>query len=757
MSSDVDVPPRNPRRRTVALVVACTTLVHAWILGLEFQLDDYSILTHAAQALGVPGVPQVDVLDSIRGGYLFRPASWAIWLAALRASGGHADPRVFHAVVLVTHALSVWLLYRLMKPATSGRAALVGGAIFGLAPGGVQALSWTAGNGDQFAVLFAIAAGLFLRRYRRQGGAIAITGIAVCTMLAVLAKESAIALAPLVLLCWWTDRTPVPASRLVKPVVAATVAVVLTFVIRFAAMHRLLPRYAFDAQMDASRVAIAWIPFAQWLLPWNQHPETAELAPVLMRIAERLLGSDAWTVSLWIPGVCLTTPIVLACAFARKRLPAAMLALVIGVVIALLPAIAIWWQGPSADNSQSRLLYPIGTVAGVALAMAYHALSTHPRSHHIATIATVLLIAIGLDCEVSIARAELRAATMIRDRVDSLRSFAAQTAPDAGFVAVDGQAGWCGISLLGVGAGRGLGPPFWHGTQAVYPWSSRSDLKSCEALSTHPGPVWILEVRSGRFTRVGEAIDAGPSRRPVLQPAGPGRFTSDPPVTSRVVAVLRVTGRPRDPASPLVCTWKTERREFRTPLSLALDGDDTVYIAASPENADPGDLTWLMAGRVIGIDISNFETDGPPRLLEAAPPIEIVSPRPGSQVEAWSTPTVHFRSALRTALFRFTFTVLLDEATKVSMAYLVPSQDLPPDPGGVMRFSPAPGMKMEWPDGASHVSWQDAGRLFDVMFERHGMHEVKMSLSIEGQGSEGANTLCRSKPCNLTLVRGRGP
>src|ERR1043165_8872199 len=107
---------REPRWHTVALVVLCTTLVHAWTLRLEFQLDDYTILSNVGTIIGLDDRPVAEIFDRLNNYYLFRPVAWLLWAGVLKASGGEADPRSFHALMLGAHALTVWLLYRVLRP-----------------------------------------------------------------------------------------------------------------------------------------------------------------------------------------------------------------------------------------------------------------------------------------------------------------------------------------------------------------------------------------------------------------------------------------------------------------------------------------------------------------------------------------------------------------------------------------------------------------------------------------------------------------
>lgn len=210
MSDIAGIPRAAGRVRRLALALALALVaagVYAVVLGHDLVEDDPLIVDHVAETIrtgGVAGLLRADFRQSrsISLGY-YRPvilASFALdgWLGDGRPFVYHLTNLFLHAGVTVCLAalLALWLGDRL--------AASCGALLFAVHPVHTETVAFVSGRTDLWAALFCLIATLTwmrVRRGRARHPAVerAMSGLAL--LLAVLAKETAFMLPP-ILLAW---------------------------------------------------------------------------------------------------------------------------------------------------------------------------------------------------------------------------------------------------------------------------------------------------------------------------------------------------------------------------------------------------------------------------------------------------------------------------------------------------------------------------------------------------------------------------
>ncbi len=289
------------------------------------------------------------------GSGLWRPlVTLSLWVDA--HLGGDAR-LAFHLTNVLLHGAASAALFLVIAHAGMPRAAALAGALwFATMPAHAEAVAWVVGRTDVLSALLVLLAYGADRRARVAGrawpGALALGAAA----LALLSKESALAIVPLIAAAEWV-RTRTAATRLRSALVwiapyAGLVALWLVAHERIAEPGG-LPVYV-DPAAPARWPAAAWtlLPhFARFLWPWAAHaPEAALVLPA---------GGGDPRVAL---GVVLTLAalagwVVLAARRAAALVPATL------ALASLAPALVLAWAGRALTTGE-RLLYLAS--AGVA-------------------------------------------------------------------------------------------------------------------------------------------------------------------------------------------------------------------------------------------------------------------------------------------------------------------------------------------------------------------------------------------------------
>jgi cytochrome c-type biogenesis protein CcmH/NrfG len=231
----------------VALLLLAALLPYANSFGHEFVRDDEVVIRDNPQIRSVAGL-----LDGLTSNWWGESVQDGLWRPLVTASfaANHALSGLstwsYTALDLALHAAVVLLLARLALLCGAGRAgALVAGLLFAVHPVHTEAVTAFVGRADTLAALCVLAALLAHRRAARGGaGARAVTLAA--TAAALLCKEQAVALLPLIPLmdvllpAQDTAGRPVgPRRRLVRDYLPLLAVLLLYLAARFAVLGAL--------------------------------------------------------------------------------------------------------------------------------------------------------------------------------------------------------------------------------------------------------------------------------------------------------------------------------------------------------------------------------------------------------------------------------------------------------------------------------------------------------------------------------------
>jgi hypothetical protein len=194
----------------IALAVA---VAHGGVLGAGFVAfdDDHYVYRNSMVAQGLSGESVAWAFSLHRERTYFHPLTWLS--LALDGELFGLDPRGFHLVNLLLHALSAVLLFRFLARAT-GRTAgpLLAALLFAAHPVTVEAVAWVSERKAALSTALAMASIVAWGAYARRPSAARYALVAAAFLLAMLAKPGVVAL-PLVLLAldaWPLRRAPWP-------------------------------------------------------------------------------------------------------------------------------------------------------------------------------------------------------------------------------------------------------------------------------------------------------------------------------------------------------------------------------------------------------------------------------------------------------------------------------------------------------------------------------------------------------------------
>ena len=221
-------PGRTARDWIPLLVLAYGALLFVPMLRNGFILDDFTLI---ANAIATPRHPELLLGLPHRD---FRPLVSLLFLLNLALSG--LNPAGYYVVNLILHLANVALVMRMTREFTGSRnLAWIAGALFAGTYGSYgDAIAWISGRTGPLADLFMLGSvityGSFVESGRSRDYALAL----MCFTLALLSKETAVALLPLLVLTAWArgvDARSLLQPRTLRPLApfAFLFAVYLTF------------------------------------------------------------------------------------------------------------------------------------------------------------------------------------------------------------------------------------------------------------------------------------------------------------------------------------------------------------------------------------------------------------------------------------------------------------------------------------------------------------------------------------------------
>ena len=190
---------QNPVRRDI--VIALQVFVLACLLQLPLALNpgyySHDELQWAVYAADGVQVPWFDVST-----FQYRPLTFNLWMLLSRAL--FDTPMLFHAVLVAAGALNAALLFAVGRGlGVMPRHAAIGALAFVLSPYAVYTHGWVGCIADLLWVGCALLLALCVQRV--QHVLLAALASALLTGIALLAKEAAFAIPPMLVLAWWFD------------------------------------------------------------------------------------------------------------------------------------------------------------------------------------------------------------------------------------------------------------------------------------------------------------------------------------------------------------------------------------------------------------------------------------------------------------------------------------------------------------------------------------------------------------------------
>jgi hypothetical protein len=202
-----------PHRLALSLLALLATLAYAPMTAIPLFEDDYPNLWQAQQ-LGSP----VEALALLHNP-VFRLRATSFWIMYLLWRVGKLAPLVYRLTSLLLHIANTWLLYGICLAWPRMRAAAFWAAgFFAVAEGHQEAVMWFSAINELLQFLFGIGAVWCWLRGRTWAGVALFA-------LALISKESAVAILPLFLLAGGRGEWRRTAIRLVPYVVLAALAV----------------------------------------------------------------------------------------------------------------------------------------------------------------------------------------------------------------------------------------------------------------------------------------------------------------------------------------------------------------------------------------------------------------------------------------------------------------------------------------------------------------------------------------------------
>ncbi len=208
---------RMPHRLALALLALVAVVAYAPMMTIPLLEDDYPNLWQSQQ-LGSPA----DALELLRNP-VFRLRATSFWIMFLLWKVGKLAPLVYRLTSLLLHIANTWLLYGICLAWPRMRAAAFWAAgFFAVAEGHQEAVMWFSAINELLQFLFGMGALWCWLRGDRWG--LRLVGVPLFA-LALISKESAVVMLPLLLLTARRGEWPQTAVRLAPYIVLAVAAV----------------------------------------------------------------------------------------------------------------------------------------------------------------------------------------------------------------------------------------------------------------------------------------------------------------------------------------------------------------------------------------------------------------------------------------------------------------------------------------------------------------------------------------------------
>jgi Flp pilus assembly protein TadD len=300
-----------------ALVAGVVCLVYSATLAFSFVYDDNFQIVDNAWLTSTRYIPRfftahVWAFADVSGVY-WRPL-FLLWLFLQRTVFG-LTPAAWHAATVAMHAASSVLVYLLVRRITADRATgVLAAMIFGLHPALLESVAWISGVSDPLLAVTLIPALLFYLRWQESRSARALAWSIVFYALALLAKEPAVMLLPLVAAHAWLYRGGDLRGRIRKAFAAALPYLPLTAV--YLVFHAILfaraaypnnPATPWRMLLTAPKLLVFYLRLLVWPAPISpEYPLRPVMTLGLTSVLLPVVALIAVAVLLWFWSTRLT-------------------------------------------------------------------------------------------------------------------------------------------------------------------------------------------------------------------------------------------------------------------------------------------------------------------------------------------------------------------------------------------------------------------------------------------------------------------
>ena len=721
-------------------------LVHAWVLFLPFQLDDFTTVSLASDQVeflwdSLSPAELAVSLDRLAGetappkippgGYLFRPTMWLTFLWDRALSGEPLQPWVFHLTSWLLNAFVCLIVWRFLRRLFGEGPAFLGALFFTIHPSGFQAQSWISARGDLLMTLFGLLAAFALLRVWRGGG-----------MGAALLAGAGVALA--------RGRM----RRRLLRTGACLLPILMAFGLRFLYMGTFSPRYAAGSSFSLGALPrmLASLPslVVEVLVPWNLTPDAAGAPPFLLRPAEalaRLAGSGEFGGQEGAALLVLSFVFLGVLLAPRRQGFRILLGGLVFLVVAL-PPLFLWTDG--TYTRISRTFYPLMVPLAVVVGSVFSACSGDRWRRGAAWAFGGLLLLVGMDALVHNARIDLEAGRRLRARLEGVRGILEEVGGDTWVVVIDNKYDFAGMPVLGPLVEKAVNPPFTRKRALVKHVDTDQEIIFRELLTALKRPVQVVTFADGTFKKTGPLLPAIPARLPRLLPTAGGGWRPARPLPVRAVAGLRLPLRERIGGVRLEIM--ADGRVFAREV-LGVPGAEGKAVVLALDD----DLDFLLTAILQEVRLSTTEgakgdpLRGAPELLTSIPRLTLVSPPPGEErlLAYRDRPDFRVRGAAPGRPLRLSLYFFVGPA-HYHLTCVFPPQRIRLLGGGVVVLRPeeAASQDSDYPG----LTWETLPSHLETLQRDYGIGRVQVRWRVEVLGPAGRNVEARS-PWGLFHLR----
>lgn len=715
------------------LLLAVVGVAWGWAASLPFQLDDHTFLRALHLLSG--GATEAEQAPSLDSSYLFRPVQLA-WMRVLMWAQSPSNAVVFHLGSLALHAACVMLLHLLLRRWFTRGAALAGAALFAVMPAGGEAITWVAASSDLLSTALALQAALLLvpaampqaPASRTQVGVAGLLGAGLCAGLGLLAKESMLAVMPLLLLLALRGTPWRQWKTLLARAALFGAPVLVAWLLRAWIMGTFSFRYAGGRTLELNSASITALleklpdVFFALFAPWP--PELEAAVP-------SALGLPKVAVAL----VLLLVPLVGLLLLRRQ-------------VWLALAALAALWPAPlfaapmAAGEVFSRSLYMSQAAFAVLFAAAASALLPRRgaagalgRPWRSVLVLFALLCALALSAEALLRyrQAQGIAAQRLANIHAAVDAALLRGAGREPVVALSVPNGAHTIPLIGSLLPLAYKPPFRTVPQPVLAFDSWPVLYDCEALvsaSTATG-VTLLEFGSDGAVLSERHLAAGSADGTCSNADAAGWFAFEhgfAPRGAPELELLFAAGLAADVSIEIQTDSGTLRR------TIVLATDVAPRAARLLLDHEP---KWMLASKALRVRVEGAPLLRAPRAVAVNAAAQVVEPEPSQEWPASTTVSLRLRnlpSAFAQLFIHYEAHTGEGQWAR-AMRIEVPAERLSRSDGDWLWF-PTPADKVE---GQMHPSLrpETLARMCAEHMKPRGLNSANMRVRVEAAAQDG--------------------